>query len=186
MIPIETLWLALIAVFGIIGIVRGIWKELGVTTILFLSLFALQLGWDKIVSKVAGSIPLNMSADTVKALYFIILVSIITFISYEGFTLKFPAADLRGVAKGLVGLPAGFVNGYLVIGTVWDAVQGANYFDLKVWQGTIQKVAISTYLTDLHATLVKYLPLTLMSEHSFILYGFLVLGMLLLLAIVLK
>jgi uncharacterized membrane protein required for colicin V production len=182
MIPVEYLWLMLILVFGIIGMTRGLWKELGVTTILLLSLFVLRFGWDKIGTKVASIIPGKMPDATVEALYYIIPMILITYISYEGFTLKFPIAEMKGITKGLLGLPGGLLNGYLIIGTVWDATNIAKYFGLKVPYGSSgNTIAISDYLTHLHNTLAQYLPVTFGNE-----FVFLVVGMILLLAIVLK
>jgi uncharacterized membrane protein required for colicin V production len=187
MIPVEFLWLVLILVFGIIGMVRGLWKELGVTTILCLSLFVMYLAWSRIGSKLVSLLPGTMPAESVMAIYYTVLISIITFISYEGFTLKFPAAELKGVAKALVGLPGGLLNGYLIVGTIWDVVNQAKYFGLAVPLGaTGQQIAISDYLTNLNTTFAKYLPVTLMASSDFVFYGFLGLGMLLLLAIILK
>jgi hypothetical protein len=74
------------------------------------------------------------------------------------------------------------LNGYLIVGTIWDVVNQASYLGLKVPLGsTGQMVAITTYLTGLHNTIVQYLPVTFVNE-----YVLLVLGMILLLAIILK
>jgi uncharacterized membrane protein required for colicin V production len=182
MIPVEYLWLTLILVFGIVGMTRGLWKELGVTTILLLSLFVLRFAWDKIGTKVASIIPGAMPDTTVEALYFIIPMILITYISYEGFTLKFPIREMKGITKGLFGLPGGLLNGYLIVGTLWDVINKVKYFGLKVPLGSSgNTIAISDYLTHLHDTLAQYLPVTFANE-----FVMLALGMILLLAIVLK
>jgi uncharacterized membrane protein required for colicin V production len=182
MIPVEYLWLTLIGVFGIVGMVRGLWKELGVTTILLLSLFVLKFGWDKVGAKVVGVLPGNMPDPTVEALYYIVPVLFITYIAYEGITLKFPIKEMKGVAKGLFGLPGGLLNGYLIVGTLWNVTSQVNYFGFKVPYGsTGDLIAISNSLTPLNKTLVQYLPITFVNE-----YVMLVLGMILLLAIILK
>jgi len=182
MIPVEYLWITLIGVFGIVGMVRGLWKELGVTTILLLSLFALKFGWDKIGAKVASVIPGKLPDATVEALYYIIPILVISYISYEGFTLKFPIREMKGIAKGLFGLPGGLLNGYLIIGTIWDVTNQAKYFGWKVPLGSAgQTIAISDSLTHLNSTLVQFLPVTFVNE-----FVMLALGMILLLAILLK
>ena len=181
MIPVEYLWLALIIVFGVTGMVRGLWKELGVTTILLLSLFVLTFGWDKIGSKVVDVFPGKTPADTILALYYIVPVLFVAFIAYEGITLTFPMREMKGLMKGLVGLPGGLLNGYLIVGTVWDVVSRADYFGLDVPYGKGGAVAISDSLTSLHHTLVQYLPVTFINE-----YVMLLLGMILLVAIILK
>ena len=182
MIPVEYLWLALIVVFGIAGMVRGLWKELGVTTIMLLSLFVLTFGWEQIGSKIVDAIPGQTSAATIMALYYIIPVVFIAFIAYEGITLKFPMREMSGLLKGLLGFPGGLLNGYLIVGTIWDVINRADYFGLDVPLGsTGATVAISDSLTSLNSALVQYLPVTFINE-----FVMLLLGMILLVAIILK
>jgi uncharacterized membrane protein required for colicin V production len=114
MIPVEYLWLALILVFGVTGMVRGLWKELGVTTVLLLSLFVLTFGWKQIGSRIVDAIPGQTPATTIMALYYIIPVVFISFIAYEGITLKFPMREMKGIFKALLGLPGGLLTGSLV------------------------------------------------------------------------
>lgn len=177
MIPIEYFWGVLFLVFGIIGMVRGLLKELGATTILLLSLFALKLGWDqvgaKIVEAVQGRAP-DAGNSTVMAAYFTIVILFVAYISYEGVVLKFPMKQLVGPAKAVLGLLGGLLNGYLIVGTVWDVVAQANYFKPNV-------AMLSGNLTNLHNTIIEYLPVTFIDE-----YVMLLLGLILLLAIVLK
>jgi uncharacterized membrane protein required for colicin V production len=182
MIPVEYLWLALIVVFGVTGMVRGLWKELGVTTVILLSLFVLTFGWQQIGSKIVAAFPGNTPAATIMAIYYIVPIVFVSFIAYEGITLKFPMREMRGFLKGLLGLPGGLLNGYLIIGTIWDVVDRAGYFGLEVPLGsTGATVAISDSLTSLNNTLVQYLPVTFINE-----YVMLLLGMILLVAIILK
>jgi uncharacterized membrane protein required for colicin V production len=182
MIPIEYLWLVLVAVFALVGMVRGLWKELGVTTILLLSLFVLKLSWDRVVEDMVSSVAGQTEPAVVKALYFGVTILFITFIAYEGITLKFPIREMKGLGKAFLGLPGGLLNGYLIVGTIWDVVNQADYFGREVPLGTSGTVVvISDYLTQLHGTIVRYLPITFVDE-----FVLLVLGMILLLAIILK
>ena len=182
MIPVEYLWLALIVVFGVAGMVRGLWKELGVTTIMLLSLFVLTFGWKQIGSKIVEAIPGQIPVATIMALYYIIPVVFVAFIAYEGITLKFPMREMKGIFKALLGFPGGLLNGYLIVGTIWDVINQADYFGLDVPFGsTGATVAISDSLTSLCTTLVQYLPVTFVNE-----FVMLLLGMILLVAIILK
>jgi uncharacterized membrane protein required for colicin V production len=182
MIPIEYLWLALVIVFGITGMVRGLWKELGVTTVLLLSLFVLTFGWEQIGSRIVAAFPGSTPSGTIQAIYYIVPIIFVAFIAYEGITLKFPMREMKGLVKGLLGLPGGLLNGYLIIGTIWDVVNRSDYFGLEVPLGsTGAAVAIGDSLTSLHSTLVQYLPVTFINE-----YVMLLLGMILLVAIILK
>ena len=182
MIPVEYLWLALILVFGVTGMVRGLWKELGVTTVLLLSLFVLIFGWNQVGSRIVAAIPGEIPTTTIKALYFIIPVMFVSFIAYEGITLKFPMREMKGMFKALLGLPGGLLNGYLIVGTIWDVVTQADYFGLEVPLGnTGATVMVSDSLTSFNATIVQYLPVTFVNE-----FVMLLLGMILLVAIILK
>jgi hypothetical protein len=182
MIPIEYYWITLIIVFGFVGAARGLNKELGVTTLLLLSLFVLKFTWETLGSKVVGIAGGRLPPDTVMALYYIVCISFVAFIAYEGFSLAFPVRSMKGLSKAFFGMLGGLLNGYLYIGTVWDASYQANYFGLKVPFGCCgTKMPIVSCLTDLHATLVQYLPITFIPA-----FVMLALGMILLLAIVLK
>ena len=181
MIPVEYLWLALILVFGVIGIVRGLWKELGVTTVMLLSLFVLTFGWKQVGSRIVEAVPGQTSAATIEALYYIIPVLFVAFIAYEGISLEFPMREMKGLFKGLLGFPGGLLNGYLIVGTIWEVTTKADYFGLEVPLGnTGATVMVSDSLTNLNATIVEYLPGFV---NEFVL---LLLGMILLVAIILK
>lgn len=191
MIPVEYLWLTVIVVFAIIGLSRGLWKELGVTTVLLLSLFALNLGAKLILERLVTNLPATMlskSPDgTIQALYYGSVIIFVAFIAYQGITLEFPIKKHKGVFKWLFGFLGGLLNGYLIVGTVWDVTNQAKYFGLKVPIGTTgQVIQISEYLTKLHSSIVKYLPVTLMNSSEFVPYIFLMMGMILLIAIILK
>lgn len=182
MIPVEYLWLALIIVFGVTGMVRGLWKELGVTTVLLLSLFVLTFGWKQIGSKVVEAFPGQTPEMTIMAIYYIVPVLFIAFIAYEGITLSFPIREMKGPMKALLGLPGGLLNGYLIVGTAWDMVTRAGYFGLEVPYGsTGSNVAISASLTDLNTVIVEFLPVAFVSE-----YILLLVGMIMLVVIILK
>ncbi|MGQ9598681.1 MAG: hypothetical protein ACUVWZ_04630 [Anaerolineae bacterium] len=182
MIPVEYLWLMLIGVFGIVGMVRGLWKELGVTTVLLISLFVLIFGWEQIGSKILDLMPGELPETTTMSLYYTILILFIGFVSYEGFTLKFPIKEMKGLLKGVLGLPGGLLNGYLIVGTIWDVTNRAKYYNWEVPYGTTGTlIAVSDSLTNLHHTLTSYLPTTFLNE-----FVLLVLGMILLLIMLLK
>jgi uncharacterized membrane protein required for colicin V production len=182
MIPIEVLWLTLVGVFGIVGMVRGLWKELGVTTVMLLSLFVLKFGWEQVGSKIVEALPGDLPTTTVMAIYYTVTVVFVAFISYQGISLRFPIKEMKGLGRAVFGFPGGLLNGYLIVGTIWDVFYQADYFGLQVPMGSSGTlVAISNSLTTLHSTVVQYLPVSFMNE-----FIMLVLGMILLLAIILK
>ncbi|MEJ2208311.1 MAG: hypothetical protein P8129_04650 [Anaerolineae bacterium] len=181
MIPVEVLWFTLFFMFGLIGASRGLRKELGATTILLLSLFAAFIGQQQILSRITGALPTGPLGDwpegTVAAIYYAVIITFVAFISYEGIVLAFPVKELRGVGKGIFGFFGGLINGYLIIGTLWNVIAQADYFRPKL-------ALVSGTLSALHDGIIPLLPISLMDNFSP--YIMLVLGMILLLAIVLK
>jgi len=178
MIPVEYFWFALILMLGIIGAVRGLAKELGVTTLASLSLFVLKFAWEKLLPteiKLAEDLPLGLTIEMWHAIVFSAAIVFVAVISYTGVVLQFPFKNFGRMGTGLFGFLGGLLNGYMVIGTVWDVVAHANYFSPK-----ISAVATES-LTAAHQTIVQFLPVTLINQ-----YILLALGMILLLAIVLK
>jgi uncharacterized membrane protein required for colicin V production len=180
MIPIEFFWGILLLVLGVVGMVRGLMKELGASTILLLSLFALYVAWDQLGSRLVTLVQGRVAGAqevTIMAVYYIVAIVFIAYISYEGVVLRFPIRELRGIPKVAFGFLGGLLNGYLVVGTIWDVAANANYFLPKV-----------SFLTGspskLHDSIIQFLPVTFMS--SFSPFIILVLGMILLLAIVLR
>jgi hypothetical protein len=180
MIPVEYLWGVLVFVFAMIGLVRGLWKEMGTATILLLSLAALNLGQmlilDKLLSGSDGGGLGNLSAETVVAIYYGATIIFVGFISYQGVVLEFPVKKQTGVVKWFFGFLGGLVNGYLIMGTVWDVLNQADYFD---------RIDVSS-LSELHQTITRYLPVTLMNSSDFVPYLVLGFGVIMLLAIIFK
>jgi uncharacterized membrane protein required for colicin V production len=182
MIPVEYLWITVWLFFGIIGAARGLSKELGTSTIVLLSLFALKIGWEQIGSRIVQAVPGGQPPETVEAIYYISVIVFVAFISYEGIVLHFPMRNQSGVLKGFFGFLGGLLNGYLIVGTIWDAVNKADYFGMTVPYGsTGQMVTISNSVTELHNAIAQYLPITFVNQ-----WVLLILGMILLLAIVLR
>jgi uncharacterized membrane protein required for colicin V production len=181
MIPVEILWLTLICVFAIIGMARGLWKEIGTSTILLLSLFTLHtiqtLIVDRLTGVLSGRLPASAPTGTVAAIYYSVSIIFVAFISYQGVVLEFPVRRQGGLLKWAFGFLGGLVNGYLIVGTIWNVAAYAKYYGL----GTI-----SSSLTPLHQKIVPYLPVSLLNAHTVVPYAFLAVGMILLLAIVLK
>ena len=180
MIPVEYLWLTMIAVFGFIGMARGLWKEMGVTTVLLITLAALNLGERYIINNIIPNLPVGFLASapegTIQAIYYGAVVVFAAFISYQGITLEFPVRKAGGLLKWLFGFMGGLVNGYLIVGTIWNVTSNAKYFGTE----------ISTSVTATHQKIVGFLPISLMNASEAIPYIALGLGLLLLLAIILK
>jgi hypothetical protein len=178
-IPVEFFWGVLFLIFAVIGLIRGLAKELGASTILLLSLFALSVVWDQLGARLVGLVQgrASIQVSWIMAAYYIITILPITYVSYEGFVLQFPVKETGGIVKAVFGFFGGLLNAYLIVGTLWDVIAQANYFLPRV-------SVLSGSLSSLHDSIIRYLPITFMT--SFSPFIFLVLGMILLLAIVLK
>jgi len=132
--PIEGLWFVLLTVFVLLGIIRGFLKELGLTTVMIVYLFAL----DQILPRLEELIkrpdsPLarlgltEATKDTPLWLIFTIVTIIVVYISYEGETLAFEGSAPKGAQGVALGALIGFINGYLVCGTLWWFLHRYNY-----------------------------------------------------------
>ena len=128
MAPVEIAFLLIIALFGLIGAVRGFNREIGVTVMLLIALLVLQLldsvfvGFrDKVLTFIAG--PDQAAQLTARAILYGLFLIVITFISYQGETLTFPTAS----PSGTLGFFAGLLNGWLFAGSIWYFSAAANW-----------------------------------------------------------
>ena len=132
--PIEGLWFSLVAVFILLGVIRGFLKELGLTTVMIVWLF----GMDQIIPRVEDIIKqpdsplarfglLPDTKDTTLWLVFTLLTVAVVFIAYQGETLAFEGTPPKGLTGILLGALIGFINGYLVCGTLWWILNRYNY-----------------------------------------------------------
>jgi uncharacterized membrane protein required for colicin V production len=159
MTPVESLWIVLVVLFGLVGIVRGFLKELGVTLVLVVLLFGLtQL--DKNLKKL-----LDMAANASRiqavgqlhgnpAVWLIFYAAIIIgvmYIAYQGYVIKYPGDEPKGIQGTLLALMVGLINGYLFAGTLW-------YYIDKYKQPLETLGIIKDGYSDLANKLIKVLP----------------------------
>jgi len=132
--PIEGVWFTLIGVFIFLGIIRGFLKELGLTTVMIVWLFAM----DQIIPRLEDLIRQPDSflgrigiVDATKAtplwLLFTLITIVVVYISYEGETLAFQGTPPKGAQGIILGALIGAINGYLVTGTLWWILHQYNY-----------------------------------------------------------
>ncbi len=155
--PIEILFLTLVAVFVVVGIVRGYARELGVTTMLLIALFVLEFvseRYQALLDRALGIVTDQATVGPLRAWVFVIALLIVTFISYQGQTLTFPGKGSRPVFDVGVGL----LNGYLFAGSVWHYLAQAGWPVLPV----------SPNYTPVYQALVKLLPPAVFSWPYFI------------------
>ncbi len=128
MISIGVVVLGLSLFEGVVGMVRGFLKELGVTLVLIATLF----GLDILIPVLEGFINngglqflgLGKTADShttqvTLAILFTAIMVAAAFISYQGETLSYEGAAPKGILGFLLSFLIGVVNGYLLFGTIW-------------------------------------------------------------------
>jgi len=162
--PLETLVINLLLMFGMIGIVRGFLKELGVTTVLLVLLFGLSRLEDRIPqfltrasATVGFAVPKapDPTGQLIWASFYILVIAFVTLISYPGETLAFEGKSPKGPKGVLFGVMTGLLNGYLVSGSIW-------YFLDKYDYPTMLLYRFQEPLTEFAQSLVPLLPLTLL------------------------
>lgn len=165
--PIEILFVTVIFLFGAIGIVRGYTRELGVTTMLLMTLFVITFVDTRLGEQISALLEnAGLSESNVTSLFSLvacIILILVTFMSYQGITLTFPGSGGNWLLGWLVGL----INGYLFAGSIWYYLAKADWIFFDV---------LPDY-TTLYQFLVKILPPAIFSWPYFIL---LAVGMLIL------
>ncbi len=146
---VELIFLTVFVIFGIIGVIRGYGRELGVTMMLFIALFVLEFIDERYKAKFTGLItvftgPSEANQMAARGLIYCAILILVVFISYEGETLSFPGK--RG--RIFFDLGSGLLNGYLFAGSLWYYLQAANWPILRP-TGDFSRV---------YTTLVNFLP----------------------------
>lgn len=158
--PIEALWGSLLLVFGIVGVIRGFPRELGVTTTTLVAMLALvQFGEAllKLVNRVFKFIG-TPNGDLISFAIYTLFLLFVVFISYHGQTLAFGGKSPNGPVGVLLNLGSGLLNGYLIMGTIWYYMDAFKYPFEKM--GLYQPP-----LSDFAQSLIPYLPLNLIPEN---------------------
>jgi uncharacterized membrane protein required for colicin V production len=158
-VPIEIVFFIVITIFGLVGMVRGFLRELGVTLPLIVLLWAYSSLGERLLGLMergmttVGYSPSETTGDLIRCLFFVATLIFVTFIAYQGETLAFGGSNPPGLQGWLTALLIGLVNGYLIAGTAWYYLNFYNY--------PIQTLGlIQSSLTPLAQTIVSYaLPL---------------------------
>lgn len=131
--PVEVVFLVVIALFGAIGIVRGWQNELGVTTMLLLTLFVITFLFPTDAPGRLDPVLLRLGATEdqlviITSIIAVIALLVVTFVSYQGLGLTYPGSK----KNNLLSLAIGLINGYLLAGSVWYYLARANWPLAKV------------------------------------------------------
>jgi uncharacterized membrane protein required for colicin V production len=171
-VPLEVVFFTVIAIFGLVGMVRGFLRELGVTLPLIVLLWAYSTLGERLLKLVEQGMvrvghPLSAGAgDLVSFLFFAITLILVTFISYQGETLAFGGTDPPGIQGWLLALLVGLVNGYLIAGTAWYYLAYYHY-----------PVLVQLPLTPMAQTIASYAlpPIVLRPLLPFLVFFFIIL-----------
>ncbi len=129
MVPIELVWFIVVALFGLIGFVRGYLKELGVTTVVVVVLFGMITAEGRVLpllSRVFKSMQPGEVAFWQSVLWAVGLAAT-GLVSYHGQILAFEGTLPKGALGTTLNLTSGLVNGYLIAGSIWFYVNRSGY-----------------------------------------------------------
>jgi hypothetical protein len=126
--PVEIVFLVVIVLFGAIGVVRGWQQELGVTTMLLLTLFAITFLFarEEPGRLDAVLVRIGIAEDqivVITSLVAVVALLVVTFISYQGLGLTYPGSK----KSGFLSLAVGLINGYLLAGSIWYYLEKAGW-----------------------------------------------------------
>lgn len=144
--PIELAFLALWVVFGIVGWVRGFFKELGITLLIFAALIVVFFA-DRSLTPRLESMFGSRAGEIAILLYGGILLFGVL-IAYQGQTISYQGKDPAGLEGDIWGILIGLFNGWLVIGTLWYYLNRYGY----------PIADIKPPLSGLAMTLIAFLP----------------------------
>ena len=169
MTGIEYVWLVMIALFGIVGVVRTYPRELGVTTMCVAALLLLVQFGEKIITLLQHGLADQFSwlvSPRLEAGFFIVVFLVVVFISYQGITLTFKGKPPKGPVSPILGMVVGLLNGYIISGTVWSYLHRYGY-PLGLIEGG--------RLSNLARRIIEYLPPQLFEPQPGYLLGLLLL-----------
>lgn len=126
--PVESLFIVLILLFGMVGVVRSWERELGVTTMLLISLFLIIFLFGAEASgRITGRMSIlgmgDQQVTVLVSLLAVLLLLVIAFISYQGIGLTYPGSG----KKPTLSLAVGLINGYLLAGSIWYYLARADW-----------------------------------------------------------
>ncbi len=141
MIELSAVFWFLVALFGVIGLMRGWVREIQATAAAVLSMFIIEQispwVWTVLVERTPAEMLAGDPLGTLRRLVMLkaAILMIVAFFGYQGPMLVHFASAGRAksnrpresVQEGLLGLLVGLLNGYIIIGALWWYVHVAQY-----------------------------------------------------------
>jgi hypothetical protein len=129
-----------VALFGIIGLMRGWVREVQATAAAVLAMFIIEMispwVWTVLVERTPAEMLATDPLGTLRRLVMLkaAILLIVVFFGYQGpVIVQFATGRSRGgsprdsIQEGILGLLVGLLNGYLIIGALWWYVHVAQY-----------------------------------------------------------
>jgi uncharacterized membrane protein required for colicin V production len=152
MIAIEIVFLVIVALFGVIGLMRGWRKEIIATAGITLAIFA-DAKFGKAIMGFLGEKATNLHRFILKSSFFII----IAFFSYQGPSLARIVKIGRSwerknieIAEAFLSTVVGLINGYLIAGGIWYYLYKQDY--------PLPPNIFRTPLSETAEHIIRYLP----------------------------
>ncbi len=149
MMPINTFFWMMIAVFALVGAMRGWDRESLVTFSAIVALF-LRMVFSTYVPFVREF--LNSRSPTGQFQIYSMLIIFMAFVGYAGPVLSTrlaPKASSKKVQDTLLGGVIGALNGYLIVGSIWYFLHAAGYGQFGILpppEGSIAYIIATKYL----------------------------------------
>ncbi|GAB4569207.1 MAG: hypothetical protein Kow0077_01350 [Anaerolineae bacterium] len=148
------LWL-MVALFAVMGFIRGSVKEMIALAGIVGALFLLEQTGDMILSPLIGSAPLDQQFYV-----YLAILGIITFFAYQTPSYLDAGKDVsdarEGLQEGLLGATIGGVNAYLLFGSLWFYMDTLHY--------PLSPLIMAPPLDSPSAEIINSLPLVWMLE----------------------
>ncbi len=148
------LWV-MVALFAVVGFVRGSVKEILSLAGIVLALFVLEQTGDAVFTPLFGSMPLAQQFYV-----YAIILMIIAYFSYQTPAFMDARKDTRdareGLQEGLLGATIGGANAYLLFGSLWYYMDVLHY--------PISPLIMAPPLDSASAQLINSLPLVWLLE----------------------
>jgi hypothetical protein len=168
MVPLNSVFWALVALFALVGALRGWAKEIMVVSSVLLALFIQQVVGQYILGPSNPYLPMLVDVSpevTAPAVYnttqFYVSTGLLVVLAFFGYAGPTIASRLSGrmarekLQDALLGFFLGLLNGYLILSTLWFYMEKSGYAVGGVMppqEGTVAWVFASRYLFPLLLT----------------------------------
>ncbi len=162
--PLELYYGTIALIVTLVGMAHGYSRELGSTMIILVTIFLLLFVEDRLNPVFLVIRNLFLGSNISESLFFSTLYQVIfviaIFAGYSGKTISFGGREVPPPTGTLLNIAVGFLNGYLIAGTLWYYQHAYGYpFQALGW--------ISPVFTSTAQGLIALLPQYLMPSATY-------------------